>query len=201
MAISTAVTVPLSNMVIRNYIGDNLGWDQAGYWQGIWYISTMYLMVVTTPLSVYYLPRLSEIKSKKHLRLELLQGYKVIIPLVIVMSVTIFYLRDFIILTLFTDQFAPIRDLFMWQLFGDVVKIAAWLLSYVVLAKAMVKLYIVSEVIFGVIFTVLSIILVDKFGLVGVSYAFAINYVLYFFTMILMTKSHWYGHDNAADSI
>jgi PST family polysaccharide transporter len=59
MAITSALTVPVSHLIIRNYIGENLGWDSAGYWQGIWYISSMYLMIVTTSLSVYYLPKLS----------------------------------------------------------------------------------------------------------------------------------------------
>ena len=43
-----AIAAPVSFLIIRNYIGENLGWDRAGYWQGIWYIST-------TSLSVYYL--------------------------------------------------------------------------------------------------------------------------------------------------
>ena len=63
MAITSALTVPVSHMIVRNYIGENLSWDDAGYWQGIWYISTMYLMVITTSLSVYYLPKLSEIQD------------------------------------------------------------------------------------------------------------------------------------------
>jgi PST family polysaccharide transporter len=50
MAITSALTVPVSHLIIREYIGENLGWDSAGYWQGIWYISTMYLMLVTTTL-------------------------------------------------------------------------------------------------------------------------------------------------------
>ena len=38
MAIVSALTVPVSHLIIREYIGENLGWDSAGYWQGIWYI-------------------------------------------------------------------------------------------------------------------------------------------------------------------
>lgn len=79
MAIVSALTVPVSHLIIREYIGENLGWDSAGYWQGIWYISTMYLLLVTTTLSVYYLPRLSEIQDNKELRKEIFSGYKIII--------------------------------------------------------------------------------------------------------------------------
>ena len=64
MAITSALTVPISQMIVRNYIGESISWNDAGYWEGIWRISSTYLMIVTTTLSIYYLPRLSEIKEK-----------------------------------------------------------------------------------------------------------------------------------------
>jgi PST family polysaccharide transporter len=76
MAITSALTVPVSHLIVRNYIGENLSWDDAGYWQGIWYISTMYLMVITTSLSVYYLPKLSEIQDKTELKKSLKTSLK-----------------------------------------------------------------------------------------------------------------------------
>lgn len=193
MAVTSAATVPVSHLIVRNYIGENLSWDDAGYWQAIWYISTMYLMVVTTTLGIYYLPRLSEITDKGELRKELLYGYKIIMPIVIVMSITIFLLKDFIIWLLFTEDFAPMRELFLWQLVGDVVKIAAWLISYLMLAKAMTKTFITTEIAFSLSFVLLSIWFVDQYGLVGMSYSFAVNYTLYFFVMIWATKREWSG--------
>jgi len=191
MALTSAATIPVSHMIVRNYLGENLSWDQAGYWQAMWYISTMYLMVVTTTLSIYYLPRLSEITDKSELRKELWQGYKIIMPIVIAMSVTIFFLKDFIIWLLFTKEFEPMRELFLWQLVGDVVKLAAWLIAYLMLAKAMTKTFVSTEIVFSVSFVLLSIGLVDHFGLVGMSYAFAVNYSLYLVVMIWVTQSHW----------
>lgn len=191
MAITSAATVPITQMIIRNYIGETLSWDDAGYWQAIWYISTMYLMVVTSTLSIYYLPRLSEIDDKAELRKELLHGYKIIMPIVIAMSVSIFLLKDFIIWLLFNDDFAPMRELFLWQFVGNVIKIAAWLMAYLMLAKAMTKSFIITEIVFSFGFVLLSIWFVDQFGLVGISYAFAVNYGVYFIVMILTTKSEW----------
>lgn len=191
MAVATAVTVPISHLLVRDYIGENLGWEAAGYWQAMWYISTMYLMVVTTTLSIYYLPRLSEIKDKIELRKELLLGYKVIMPIVILMSIAVFILKDFIIWFLFTEDFASMRSLFLWQLIGDVLKLAAWLLSYLMLAKAMTKRFVVTEVVFNCSFVFLSFFLVNEFGLIGMSYAFAFNYFLYLIMMVLATKKQW----------
>ncbi|WP_192034468.1 O-antigen translocase [Halomonas sp. YLGW01] len=184
MAITTATAVPISHLVIRNYLGETLGWEKAGYWQAIWYISSMYLMVVTTTLGIYYLPRLSEINDKKKIVQELLAGYKLIMPVVMVMAVTIYLLKDFIIWLLFSPSFTPMRALFAWQLVGDVIKLAGWLLAYMMLAKAMTKLFILTELVFSGLFILLTFLFVNEFGLVGVTYAFALNYSLYLLVMI-----------------
>ena len=191
MAIVSALTVPVSHLIIREYNGENLGWDSAGYWQGIWYISTMYLMLVTTTLGVYYLPRLSEIQDNKELRKEIFSGYKIIMPIVILASLIIFLLKEYVILIAFSKDFMPMMELFAWQLIGDVIKIASWLLAYLMLAKAMTKVFIYTEVLFSALFVGLSILFVDKFGLVGITYAYALNYLLYLFMMIFIFRKRF----------
>ena len=191
MAIVSALTVPVSHLIIREYIGENLGWDSAGYWQGIWYISTMYLMLVTTTLSVYYLPRLSEIQDNKELRKEIFGGYKIIMPIVILASLIIFLLKEYVILIAFSKDFMPMMELFAWQLMGDVIKIASWLLAYLMLAKAMTKVFIYTEVLFSALFVGLSLLFVDKFGLVGITYAYALNYLLYLVMMIFIFRKRF----------
>lgn len=191
MAIVSALTVPVSHLIIREYIGENLGWDSAGYWQGIWYISTMYLMLVTTTLGVYYLPRLSEIQDNKELRKEIFGGYKIIMPIVILASLIIFLLKEYVILIAFSKDFMPMMELFAWQLMGDVIKIASWLLAYLMLAKAMTKVFIYTEVLFSALFVGLSILFVDKFGLVGITYAYALNYLLYLVMMIFIFRKRF----------
>lgn len=188
MAITSALTVPVSHLIVRNYIGENLSWDDAGYWQGIWYISTMYLMVITTSLSVYYLPKLSEIQDKTELKKEIFHGYKIIIPIVLVMSLVVFLLKEYVILIAFSKDFMPMIELFAWQLIGDVIKIASWLLGYITLAKAMTKTYISLEILGSLSFVLLSIYFVDNYGLVGITYAYALNYFLYMFVMIYIFR-------------
>lgn len=188
MALTSACTVSISLLVVRNYIGENLSWNAAGYWQSMWYISSMYLMVITTVLSIYYLPRLSEITSKAELRKELKNGYLMIIPVVIVLSLAIYFLREFIVLVLFTEDFKPMLVLFKWQLIGDVIKISAWLFSYLMLAKSMTKSFILVEVVFACLFVLLSIYLVDDYGLVGMSYAYTLSYIMFFLGVLLVTR-------------
>lgn len=188
MAITSATTMPISHLIIRNYIGENLGWEQAGYWQAMWYISTMYLTLVTTTLSIYYLPRLSEVNSKMEIKKELYKGYKLFIPIISVISLIIYFLRDFIILILFSKDFYLIKDLFFWQLVGDIIKLASWLASYLLIAKAIIPPFIIAEIFFSLSFTIISIFLVDKFGLLGMSYSHTINYSLYLITILLIVS-------------
>lgn len=180
MALTSAACVPISHILIRNHLGETLGWEAAGYWEAMWRLSAAYLLLITTTLSVYYLPRLSELKDSDKIKREIIQGYKIILPTAAVLGILIYLLRDFIISALFTQEFAPMRELFAWQMVGDTIKIASWILAYLMLGKAMVRLFIATEIISSIFFVVLVFFITDILGLKGVAIAHAANYFLYF---------------------
>jgi len=184
MALTSAVCMPVTTMLIRQDLGDSLGWESAGYWEAMWRLSSAYLLLVTTTLSVYYLPRLSELKGVAELTSEIMKGYKVIIPLTIMAGGVIYFLKDFLIQLLFTADFAPMRELFGWQMVGDTLKIGSWILAYLILGKAMYKTFIVTEIFAAVSFVLLSAFFVSVFGLRGVAMAYALNYALYWAIMV-----------------
>lgn len=188
MAITAAILSPLSYVILRNHIAGILGWDEAGYWQSIVYISNVYLMVITTSLSTYYLPRLSEIIDKEELKREIIQGYKIIMPIVAVSALSIFTAKDIIIRLLFSEEFMPMKELFLFQLCGDVLKMASWLLAYLFLAKAMTKIYIITEVVFTGSFVCLGIILTNSYGLIGITYAYFINVLMYLPVVLFLVR-------------
>lgn len=193
MGATSAILGPVSHLIIRNHLGETFGWESAGYWQAIWYVSSMYLMVVTTSLSIYYLPRLSEINNNGELKREIFNGYKIILPIVCFLAIVMFLLKDFIIFILFSDSFVPMRELFLWQLVGDVLKITSWLLAYIMLAKAMTKSFIISELLASCSFVLLTILFTNIYGLIGVTYAFSLNYLLYLFLVLFLVKRNFFG--------
>ena len=188
MAIVTAITLPISQIYLRNMLTENLGIDSAGYWQGIMRISDGYLMIITTALSTYYLPKLSSLKNNIEIRGEILKGYMIVMPVVLSGCFVIYFLRHFIISLLFTDSFMQMESLFFWQLFGDFFKIAAWILAFLMLAKSMTKTYLISEILFTLIYVTSSYIFVKNFGLNGIVLAFAATYILYFFYMLAIFR-------------
>lgn len=185
MAFVTTACVPVSQLLLRSNVISQLSMEQAGWWEGMNRISHVYLLVITTSFSVYYLPRLSEIKEKWLLKREIQKSYAVILPMLIAGFALIYVLRDVIIQILFTPDFYPMEQLFIWQLLGDFFKISSWLLSFLMVAKAKTKLFIITEIVFAIIYLVLGFSLVSINGIVGLTQAYMINYILYTLTMLV----------------
>lgn len=183
MALTSALCVPLSQIVIRTYMAGEFGIEYAGYWEAMIRLSGAYLMLVTTTLSVYYLPRLSELSAISDIKKEVYLGYKIIFPVALIGALMVYLLRDWIIGLLFTDAFLPMRDLFLWQMIGDSLKIGSWILAYLMLSKAMIKLFIITEIIFSGMLVGLTYIFTQMFGFEGVSIAYLINYAMYWLVM------------------
>ncbi len=179
MALISVITVPMVQLLLRNYIIKNIGLSDAGLWEAINRISTLHLMLITTSLITYYLPRLSEIKKGNLLREEVRSVSKIVIPFVFISSMLIYLLRNLAIQILFTSEFNTIEPLFFYQMLGDFFKVISWLFALIMLAKAKQSVYIVSEIVFASLFYFLSIAFVTKYGVIGATYSYAITYFIY----------------------
>ncbi|MGJ1436871.1 O-antigen translocase [Sphingobacterium siyangense] len=188
MALVTAATSPISQLVLRVRIINEISQIEAGWWEAINRISNMYLLVITTTLSVYYLPKLSEISSNHTLKHELIKAYKLITPILLIGFIIIYLLRFTVIKVLFTSEFQGMEKLFFWQLLGDFLKISSWLLAFLMVAKAMTKTYVITEVVFTLIFIILSFYFMQFNGIVGVTQALSATYLGYFICMLILFR-------------
>ena len=188
MTIVAVTSGSITQILIKNHIINKFSIVQAGYWQSVWMISTMYLLIITTAFSTYYLPRLSELHIHSEIRKEIMAGYKVILPFVFIAASSIYLLRDIIIVILFTPEFNSMRNLFAYQLIGDFFKMASWSLAFLMIAKAKIKLYIITEIAFSISLYILTIVFVNIYGLVGVTHAYALNNFFYLITMSIIFK-------------
>lgn len=189
MTLVTGFVVPTMQILVRDRIILQFSVTEAGYWQAVTKISDYYLGFITSVLAVYYMPRLSEIQVKSELRVEIIKGYKTILPVVAAIALVIWVTKDLIIHILFTPEFLPMKPLFTFQLLGDFFKIGSWLLAFLMVAKAMTRTFIVTEILFSASYVVLSYFFMNHYGIIGATYSFCINYGLYWILMwILMRK-------------
>ena len=188
MALVTLSISPVSQMILRGYVISEISATEAGWWEGMNRISHVYLSVITTSLSVYILPRMSEISDKWKLKQEIFKCYKFILPMLLVCIIVIYFLRFFIIWLLFTPDFYPMESLFIWQLLGDFFKIASWLLSFLMLAKARTKAFVTTEILFGLNGLCIRFILVNMLGTIGLNIGYMLNFILYLICMIWLFR-------------
>ncbi|WP_339009883.1 O-antigen translocase [Aeromonas popoffii] len=188
MAITSALTVPVSLILVRNILIDQVGWDATGQWQAVYKISEVYLGVITMALGTYYLPRLASLTGVDAIISEIHRTARVIIPVVAIMALGVYLLRDVAISLLFTEAFRSARDLFAIQLTGDVIKILAWLYAYPMLSRGATKWFMSTEIVFTMSFVALTYALVQQNGVVGANIAYTINYIIYFIVVFFAVK-------------
>lgn len=190
MGIISGFAAPAMQLLVRDRIISKFSVVDAGCWQAVTRISDYYLAFITTVLTVYYLPRFSEINSKPEMQKEIIKGYKMILPFVGILAFAIWLCKVWVVHILFTAEFLPMLPLFKYQLLGDFFKIGSWLLGFIMVSKALTKTFIITELIFGSSFVILSYLLMDRFGIIGTTYAFCINYALYWITMWILMKKY-----------
>ena len=190
MGLVSGFASPTMQLLVRDRIISKFSLTDAGCWQAVTRISDYYLAFITTVLGVYYLPRLSEIDSKAELRKEIFNGYKIILPVVGLLAVLIWVFKVWIVHILFTVDFLPMIPLFKYQLIGDFLKIGSWLLGFIMLSKALTKTFIISEIIFSSSFVILSYLFMDRYGVIGATYAFCLNYALYWVLMFVLMRKY-----------
>lgn len=179
MALTSALTVPVALLMVRNILVDQVGWEQAGHWQAVWKISEVYLGVIAVALSTYFLPKLSSLVGTDAILKEIQTTTKIVMPVVLLLAIIVYLLRDVAISLVFTEAFRPARDLFAIQLAGDVVKTLSLLYAYPMLSRGATKWFMGTEVFFSISFVVLAYVFVRKYGAQGANVAYAINYCLY----------------------
>ena len=193
MALFSAILLPLVALAIRTYIIDHVGLKEAGFWEAMTRISKYYLMFISTLLSLYILPRFSEIDSIKEFRKEVFNFYKTILPIFALGLLVIYLLRSVIVSVVFSKEFEPVEDLFLWQLLGDFIKVLSTVIAYQFLAKKMFWHYIITEAFSVIILYVCSLYFIDLYGVKGAVIAHFVNFVLYFAVILLIFYSSLFG--------
>ncbi|MTH47578.1 lipid III flippase WzxE [Intestinirhabdus alba] len=180
MALITSVTLPLAYVMMRNLLAERYGWDDVGIWQGVSSISDAWLQFITASFSVYLLPTLSRLTEKRAITREVVKSLKFVLPTVAAVGFAVWLLRDFAIWLLFSDKFTAMRDLFAWQLVGDVLKVGAYVFGYLVIAKASLRFYILAEIGQFVLLTAFAHWLIPLHGALGAAQAYMATYIVYF---------------------
>ncbi|KRB43875.1 oligosaccharide flippase family protein [Terrabacter sp. Root181] len=184
----SAVLMNSSQFFATAWIATRVGGTEAGIFQGTWAIAALYLAFVLAALNADFLPRLSHLRSSatrqsRAAAKEIERLLIVTTPLILALSAC----APWVLALLYSGDFASGGTMLRWFLIGDLFKVMAWPLSYVLLARALKTAYILSELAWSATFVVMVVLLVPLgVDLAGMAYAMA--NIVFFAQLAIRTR-------------
>ena len=191
MAIMAPICLVGATFTVRYYIYDEFDSNHAGSWEAMWRISAIYLLFLTTTFKFYLVPTFTNLENNS-LKKEVFKIWKTILPIIVIITLGVYIAKDLIIDILFTSEFNLINSLILFHLLGDIIKINCWVLGNILVAKAKTNHFILFQLEWSIVFVVLSIILANIYGFVGLSIAYFSTYIIHFLLLnIYFRKLLW----------
>ncbi len=173
-----ATSVPLAHLVIRDVIGQRIGWDQVGLWQGVVKMSDVYMQFIGVILINYALPRYAAAMDLKRAVSEFRTTLTWLLVTLIAGLIVLYGLQNWVIRLVFSEAFLPMTDFFVPQMLGDIFRTIAAAISYIFLARGALRISIAFEFSQGLLLVAFFSILVDIVGRLAPAYAHMVTYIV-----------------------
>lgn len=178
--------------LIRSLLRKWGGIDEVGLFQAGFIIINSYVGLVFSAIATDYYPRLASVNKDNSKCRDVVskQGEISVFLLAPLLSACIL-LMPTVIKILYTEQFLPADGFIKWACLGMMFRLASWLVSYMFVAKAESKLFIINEFVSTVNYLWLSILGYKLGGITGMGIAFAINYLIYFCQVYIIARRRY----------
>ena len=167
-------------LAVRTLIGQELGWTALGHFHAAWTISMTYLGLVLQAMATDYYPRLSEkLGDQPALRRLVAEQTEVALLLAAAVLLLMMGAAPLVLHLLYSSEFRQAADLLRWQVLGDLLKVAAWPLGFVLLAAGRNRAYVANEALAMGVFVGATTLLLPVLGLKAAGLAFVCMYAAY----------------------
>lgn len=180
MSAVAAIVFPAVLITIRTLLVEHSGVELASYWEGYSRLSLFMSGLAISSISLYYLPKLVQANPGEEMLRVVIWGVKFLFAIAFPAMLLIFLFGNDIIPLLYTSSFLETIFLLKWELLGTFLKLLSFTVSFIMIAKKLTTVFVLSEFISGLLFLGLSMLFIDLYGVVGASIAFAGTYFLYF---------------------
>ena len=191
MSVTAGILSPLTLLICRNIIISHTSLQSAGLWDGVNKISNNYILLATMSFSYYFLPTFSGITSPTKIRKEVINAYKILVPLLLLGGVMLYTFRNTVVTLLFSPEFNDITEILNWQILGDGIRVLTWVVSILIIAKEKVTIYIGSEVISAISQIGFTYYFVLSMGIEGSTFAYFMENMISFLIMIGLFYYYW----------
>ncbi|MFT3795814.1 O-antigen translocase [Flavobacterium sp.] len=197
MALLSAILIPLVLILVRNHIVDRWGVEQAGIWDAVNRLSGFYMTLFSSGLSLYYMPKLASLHTESAFKGELKSYFRSFIPLFVLMLLLLFVFKDAVLALAFTQQFAAVNELLIWQMLGDLVKMMTLAFGFQILVKTRMRDYFIVELVFNGCYLLLSFLLVRVHAVEGALQAYFLANVCSFAVIVWLFRGLFRGNSTS----
>ena len=180
-----AMVFPSVLIVIRSLLVEHSGVEIASYWEGYSRLSLFISGLAISSISLYYLPKLVEANTGQEMLRVVFWGVKFLFVVAFPAMLLIFWFGNDIIPLLYESSFLETIFLLKWELLGTFLKLLSFTVSFIMIAKKLTIVFVLSELISGLLFLGLSMLFIDLYAVVGASIAFAGTYFLYLLWVVI----------------
>ena len=180
MTLVSAVTFPATEVLLRQTIISRLGLDDAGIWQAAIRLSGAVLGFFTVFLATSHLPRLSAQSDTELARRLILSSLVRIGSIFGLTAIVIYTGRSILVPLLYSEEFSALEVFLGWQLAGDLLRVCAYVIGFLVIARASLPLHIGTEILQYAIYGGITLAVLRGGGdLTAVARAYAASYAVY----------------------
>ena len=188
----SGIFASIVSYVIRGYIQGNGGVEQVGLFQAGFAIMTTYVGMIMNAIGTDYYPRLAAINKDNAKCIDAVSQQGEIGTMILAPMLTIcLVFMPIVLRLLYSDSFLAANEYISWACLGMMLRLAAWVISYLFVAKAESKLFIILELVGNSIYLVFSLVGYHILSLSGLGIAFALQYVFYFLLVYLIAKKRY----------
>lgn len=166
-------------LLLPALIASSLDIVSVGYFRASFAFSATYLGLILTAMSQDYYPRISAQSDAAAVGRAVNQQFRLLLLLGAPLIMFAIVFAPILLRVVYAAEFVPAVPLLRWQMIGDLFKFQAWVLSFVVLARASSRSYFTIEVAAGVLLLSGVLFSIRLFGLAGIGIGYTLAYAAY----------------------
>jgi antigen flippase len=185
---SAGILSSFTLLIIRSMVVKTMGLDAAGYFQASWGITVTYIGIVLGAMGTDFYPRLTAAVGEPGLANRIVnEQARVALLLSGPLLLGMLAFAPLAIKFFYTPQFEATIPIFRWQVIGNIFKVAAFPMTYLLLARGLGRLYFFSELTWNVVFLLITWVSLPYCGLIATGIAFLGAYLAYFVMLNIVT--------------
>ncbi len=180
----------LAQYVFIAYLNHRADTATVGYFQAGWTITTRYVGLVFTAISMEYFPRLSKVNAYPRrcglfVSHEMTMALWVLLPMITALVTC----SRLVVWLLYTADFYVMLPYVTWAMVGTVPRAVSWCIAFVILARGDGRIYLLTELSSSALSVLINILFYNWWGFLGLGVGYIVWYLLY--TAITWAVYRW----------